>query len=277
MTVLSTSANIEALKSVWLLGEEFLRDMMYTFKAMRAQAINDHKDLPYLLKNYNVVAQNPERWSNIRSFLAKVLNGLVKALNQSPFILPRYILVVLDKDLIANADLYDYGVSRMLEDTLKWLLININMVVESRKEDLIGKRAGAVSTTSEPHIIWIGMLKCPDYSMNKRVYSLARKFNQILQNVITGDRRSHYLPVGLETNSSYFDHIGNITQSGKIEYWRLVDSTMKEFNRGNTELQPFSSNATTKQENHHHHHQNQDRHRNTSHPWNRDRQHHHYR
>ena len=252
-----------------------MRDMMYTFKAIRAQAINDHKDLPYLFKNYNVVAQNPERWSNIRSFLAKVLNGLVKALNQSPFVLPRYILVMLDKDLITNADLYDYGVSRTLEDTLKWLLININTVVELRKEHLIGKRAGVVSTTSEPRIIWISMLKHPDYSMNKRVYSLACKFNQILQNVITGDRRSHYLPVDLEHSSSSFNHIGNITQSGKIEYWRLVDSTMKEFDHGNTELQPFSSNVASKQEGHHHH-QNQDRHRNTSHSWNKDRQQHHY-
>ena len=112
------------------------------------------------------------QWSNIRSFLARVFNRLVKQLNEEPFILPRYIIITLDKDLIQSADLFDYGVSRIIEDTLKWLLININMVIEMRKEDLAGKHAGAVSTTSEPRLVWVGMIRHPENSMNKKVFSL---------------------------------------------------------------------------------------------------------
>ena len=82
--------------------------------------------------------------------MARVLNELIRELNKLPFQLPRYIIIILDKDLIANADLYDYGVSRTIEDTLKWLLININLAIEMCKEDIMGKRPGGISMTSEP-------------------------------------------------------------------------------------------------------------------------------
>ena len=124
---------------MWLVGDEFLHDMMFTFHVIKAQAAQHNKALPYLYQNYNVISQDPPKWSNTRAFLARVFNALVKALNESPFILLRYILIMLDKDLISNADLYDFWVSHTIEDTIKWLLVNINQVLKTHKEDLARK------------------------------------------------------------------------------------------------------------------------------------------
>ena len=79
-------------------------------------------------------------------FLAWIVNALAKILNDKDNNVPRYILIILDKDLIQNAELTDFEFTRTLEDTLKWILININCMIETRKEDLDKKRPGALST-----------------------------------------------------------------------------------------------------------------------------------
>ena len=187
--------------------------------------------------NHNIEPLHADTWSNIRSFLARVYNQLVKALNTELYVLPRYILIILDKDLISNAELFDFGVSHTIEDTLKWLLVNMDQTIETRKEDLAGKRAGAVSTTSEPRFVWVAMLRRPDDSMDKKVFALARKFNDILKRVITGNKRSHFLCIEIPLDNINFDHIGNLSQIGKTCFWKCLDTTMKDFDRGKTELE----------------------------------------
>ena len=206
--------NIEALKLVWILGDAFLREIVPTLRTIKIQSKKNNNPL-YLTDNYNVETLHADRWSNIRSFLARLFNHLVTALNTPPYVLPRYILIIIDRDLITNAELYDYGVSRTLEDTLKWILINIDQTIETRKEDLVEKRPCAVSTTSEPRLVWINMIKHPDNSMNKQVYSLSRKFNEILERVIAGNKRSHYLKLELPLTSQNFDYTGNLSQIGQ--------------------------------------------------------------
>ena len=142
----------------------------------------------------------------VRSFLARVTNVFAKGLNeQIPPHLPQYMLMILDKDLVVNLGMYDYGISRAIEDMLKWLIINLNNMVEVRKQDLQKKRSGALSTSSEPRFIWIQMIQRPEHTLNKYKFSLTRKFNDILDDVISGDKRTHILKVHLETNESNFD------------------------------------------------------------------------
>ena len=74
------------------------------------------------------------------------------------------------------------------------------------------------------------MLKRPADSLNRQVMALACKFNDILERVIAGNKRSHLLKVELDTsNNNNFDHIGHLTQMGMSEYWRQLDNTMKDF------------------------------------------------
>ena len=94
------------------------------------------------------------------------------------------------------------------------------------------------------------MLKRDDSSRNKKVYALSSKFNTILEEVIAGDKRSHYLKVAVDLSSTNFDRWGNITSAGKIEFWKFVDETMKKFNRGITDLKPRPVQCT--QSSHHH-------------------------
>ena len=231
-------------------GCDFLRTIFASFRSMKLLAIHKGKPRPYLFKHYNVNELHVPANSNVRSFLARVINLLVCKLNDEAgsYHLPKYVLFIIDLDLIANADLYDYGISRTLEDTLKWLLININEAINTRKDDLMKKRAGAVSSSSEQCIIWVTMLKHPDYSMGKRIFSLCRKFNGILEDVIAGDTRSHIIKVRVNHNNQNFDRNGHLTSEGKVEYWRFINAEMRDFDYGKTELTPLKTSQRTASE-----------------------------
>ena len=149
---------------------------------------------------------------------------------------------MLDKDLIENAKVYDYGVSRMLEDTLKWLLININRWLELHKSDLKKKRKGAALSSAEPRLIWTAMIPHPN-STNKSVYSLTRKFNNILEDVMSGDTKSHIMKIHLDHYNNNFDRQGDLTANVFIKFWREVDATMSEFDRGKTQLSPHKKSS----------------------------------
>ena len=230
---------VQVQKSTWFLDDKFLREMMHTYIKMRKTAVQKNRSLPYLYNNYNIEAQVSPCNSNVRLFLARIIKAFVAPLNNKwgTFHLTRYIMIFLDKDLITAANVFDYGVSRTFEDTIKWLLINLNAIIETRKDDLMGKRAGAVSTSSEPSLIWVHMLWRPEGS-DRWIYSLTQKFNIILHSVICGDKCSHSLKINIDCSANNFDRIGNLSRDGRIAYWKQLDNTMREFERGKTELRP---------------------------------------
>ena len=114
------------------------------------------------------------------------------------------------------------------------------MVIEQRKENLLKHRLGAVASYSELCLIWVTMIPKPECN-KKHAYSLTRKFNSVLEDVISGDKRSHILKVYLDHHNNLFDRSGNLTPDGFIAFWNQIDHAMSEFERGKTELAPRSS------------------------------------
>ena len=237
------------MHATWVLGGEFLDNSCDTFKNMESQAKEDGKRPPYLFDNYNMEFLVPEFDENVPAkdpnetddeYLGDVYNALVAALNDEANIhLPRYLILILDADLIQAANIYDYGAVEAFEDNLKWLLINISEGIELRKKDLIYKRHGAVLTNTEPWLIWVTMLRRPGNTTWKEIFSLTRKFNLTLENVIARDPRSHILKVHVDGNGEFFTDDGNFTEAGLAQYWRSVDAEMADFDHGKTDLQPI--------------------------------------
>ena len=50
--------------------------------------------------------------------------------------LPHYIVIIPDKDIIVNAQVFDYGAWDTFEQAIRWLVSNIDGTIEVRKEDL---------------------------------------------------------------------------------------------------------------------------------------------
>ena len=151
---------------------------------------------------------------------------------------------MLDKDLVQYVQVFDYGVSCTFGDTLKWLLINIDRCVEIQKKSMRTKHKGAVSSTSEPRLIWVNMLQRP-ITTNKQIFALTKKFNTILEEVVSGDKRSHFMRVTIDHANDHFDHAGDITPRGFIALWKHIDTIMYDFEIGKDDLTPNPQQTST--------------------------------
>ena len=130
------TANVPAQQRVWLVGDEFLQSAFNSFEAMKN---GNSGYVPYLFDYYNVTPfWKYSIGSIVRSPLARVVNSLIEAINSSKN-LPRFIIFILERDVLKKAAFYDYGSSLVIGNSLRWLIHQVTTIVESRKIDLKNK------------------------------------------------------------------------------------------------------------------------------------------
>ena len=90
-----------ALKDLWVVGNHFLRENYNVLQDMRAStsAKLSVKDQLYIYQQYNIVLYFASGASRICSLMARVINWVIEGLNSKER-LPKYVLIMLDKDLI---------------------------------------------------------------------------------------------------------------------------------------------------------------------------------
>ena len=116
--------------------------------------------------------------------MARVVNATIEGLNSKEH-LPKYVLVLLDKDLIENLNYFEYGISELLDTCVYWLVKEFNRMFEARREDIHQKKPGALSTATEPRIIWVAMLPRPMVQdEHKLLYTNRSKFNKSLEDTV---------------------------------------------------------------------------------------------
>ena len=208
---------------------------------MNTQARQESKAQPHMFRYYNVDARFSPPVSLNRSFMARMISCFIAALNEKPK-LPRYVLIIIDKDWFESSKIVEFGVGKAVNTAIQWLLDQISRAIEIHKENLYNRKPGALATGSEPRLIWVAMLKRPIIHDAKwaAIYSLTWKFNEILEQVIACDRRSHILKPNLPGDASLFDIWGNLTASGKIDYWCEIDKQVRDFNCSKTDLKPMA-------------------------------------
>ena len=218
---------------MWFLGDAALKDWFTTFASMHKQAVEKNQPQPYLFAYYNLDHLYSNQMSDNRSLLARIINALIDKLNEHSH-LPRYIVILIDKDLILNAQVFDFGVCDTFEHTTRWLLNNIVCVIEQRKIDLHNKRPGSVVAGSEPRFIWVKAVVRPEIMLGKSTYSLVGKFNMTLEDIVASNRHSHILKIDVQKDNTHFDRSRNLTPLGIINFWRDLDAQIKDFDRGKT-------------------------------------------
>ena len=169
-----------------------------------------------------------------KNVLTRILNAIIEGFNRCVK-LPRYIFIILDKNLIEAAVFYkyDYGVKKMLERWMRWLSRTLDRYIETRKQDLISKRPGAVSA-HEPKIIWIKMIDRPHVQRGDprfKVYSQRNKFNDLLDELATNKRNNHVLNVESLEADRHFTRPGELNEFGALQYWKEIDYYFKKFDR----------------------------------------------
>ena len=67
-------------------------------------------------------------------------------------------MIIPDKDLISDIDVFEFGASRIITDVLQWMLKEINMFLCRKCLELLDKKPGAVAE-DDPTVILVRMLR----------------------------------------------------------------------------------------------------------------------
>ena len=171
---------------------------------------------------------------------ARMINVLINYLNENTLI-PRYILLIPDMEMIGPMELNDWGLSSCICECLQWMMRNIAKLIERRRSDILSKRPGAIYSITDPKIVWVVALNRPTrLATNRRkpVFTQVKTFNDILQNVIRRRTEDFYLELTTVTDLGHFDCTGSLTKAGKILYWRELNQMLKKFEKREISLRP---------------------------------------
>ena len=125
---------------------------------MLQEARHNKKQPPYVYRYFNVETRYPSPMGLNRSVLSRVLNCFIDILNQKPH-LPRYVLVIIDKDWFETSGMVEYGAGDACNTAIQWWIREFYKSVEVRKDHLYNKKPGALAIGSEPRFIWVAMIK----------------------------------------------------------------------------------------------------------------------
>ena len=179
----------------------------------------------YMNEYYNVL---PFVRTGEANCIARVINSLIDALNECHR-LPRFLVIILDCDIIDDADPFKVDQLFMQRVTM-WLLKQIDLLIKHRRLEITEKRPGAIFT-SDPKVIFAKMIRRVDYyppnSCLEKICMMRGKFNEVLNDAAS--KRNHHIM-----------NIIHITTSprGKVDFWFKVDKLIKKFDRNQIKLLP---------------------------------------
>ena len=171
--------------------------------------------------------------------IGRVLNSFIEALNEGRR-LPRFLIVMLDKEIIEDINVFDYGASSEIIDNVNWLVRQIDIAIQRRKTATLAVKPGALYST-DPKVIFTTMIKRPLHfptkSRMEKVVSLRTKFNNAI-NDAAYDRQHSILSVDVCDSEAHFDLLGNLNHMGQFMFWKQVNFLLQEFDRKNVNLAP---------------------------------------
>ena len=135
-------------------------------------------------------------------------------------LLPKYIVVIPDKDLLDSvANIHDKDVHKTIYDLVNWLVCQISFTVRRKKLEL---------SIQTPKI--------------HGVCALHHKFNDAL-NDAAAKMNHRILTINSCNSYDHFDKSGNLSSRGMDAFWYELDELIKMFEKNKIKLLPNPKNA----------------------------------
>ena len=230
----SIAVKQRAVKDIRLVGVQSLRDVLGTYPAMAREAKSTKKANPYCFDFYNVETFFYLSTAAIRSVAARILNSLINALNDTE-ILPHFIVIFPDKDLVYPIKFDEYGLGEIIEKIVDWLVKEVEFAVDRKKFAMKAVKLRSV-TELEPKIIWVKMMDKPK---NGKHHLLQKKFNFILEETLAARRNNYIMKVDDFLDTGMFTRFGELNNIGRLEMLKNFDNKIKRFDKQELSLKPI--------------------------------------
>ena len=205
---------------IWFLGDNFLA------KSYRNHFRNyNPRSEHYIKRQYDFTAFCNSKFSSSNgNMLARLQNAFVSALNGSKHgIFPKYIIVILDDDLISYLECKTSdGVATLYGTWVEWLADQLQHAIKVRINQLPEKSKKII-----PFIYWV---TAPIHAFfSKERNNLRLKFNLSLESVIRQRENMRVMKLKdfWNTKDSLLVVNDRITEMGMIAYYNAVDASFK--------------------------------------------------
>ena len=244
---------MQATYDVWVAGDSFSKDTYQKLEEMLTQSVaynnnprnqnasqQEEKASLYLAEYYNVFEYHQAKSDHLGPAIARVLNSVIQGLNTNKR-LPRFLLVILDKDVIEDLNVFDFGAVRGMSRIICWLTKQIDIAVRCKRLQILDKKPGAIYH-DDSKVIYVETLRRVDHyaagSLMEGVCTLRTKFNKILNKAAA--KVNHYILVvrNCSNNPSNFQRNGLLSAKGKAIFWEEIDELLERFDAKQVGLHP---------------------------------------
>ena len=238
---------ISAYDMVWIPGDKFICQSASVLRQLfglldeeisESQSSNDgakeiFQDEGYISKNYDVEVFTSKSSNNMRSSLGRFINVMASALN-AHVKLPKYIIVVMEEDVLRCINFSKPGVSEIYGRDLKWLAEEYHDMIMTCKENLPGK----ARRFHYPQVFWVSLPQHHNFGNNQ----LQHKFNQCMETVVNLFKEMHLLKIHRHWSYNDFGVTvnGMINETGKMRYWSGIDESIEFWENGKRKSGPGS-------------------------------------
>ena len=223
------SGYVAAQRDLWILGDKFINDIFQALPDLHNSLREAKHPIPYMYDYYSItyLTEHQPTYNN-NNTLARIVNTLAKGLNEQPRV-PRFILVIPDIDILRFINHFGFGVSQIIGKCLNCLIKNIDIIIESCKDDLRCRKPGALHS-SEPKLVWMKIFEQPNMKENQFCH-VQEKFNNILENILSTKKNHYIMDISLHISfpANFFPRSSILNTRGKDVFWLETDRMLEEF------------------------------------------------
>ena len=112
--------------------------------------------------------------------------------------LPKYIIMLPDKNIIKDVHFGGFGCKVIFKKLLTWSCKAIETVLDIRKADLKSRRAGAILVDYEPMLLWTKMVPRPFIKTDDGfIFAQCNTFNAVLESVVSKAKSATMIKLSL--------------------------------------------------------------------------------
>ena len=207
----------------WIIGDNFFARTFRNHYKKYTPSTGD--DSMFIKANFEYVAFYNSRFSSSQeNMLARLQNSLAMEINAAKRTgwLPKYILVVLDDDLISYLDFKKEGTATLLGTWVEWLA--------NQYDDLVNQRLKQVPKKAKKVVPFFYWVTAPTHQYFSSVTNRSRiKFNLSLESVIRTKENMRVIRIkdGWDTKDSKLVINDRISEQGLTTYWCAIDASVK--------------------------------------------------
>lgn len=210
------SEKLTILRHIWFIGDELLDNTANSLRKLKNEYIFDaSKPQLGIFKDFHVEAfHDSEVKPTYKNILRKVRNNLTAALNKFPQILPTYVVVLLNNNVIQDQAFVEYE----LKSILKKVLNDVGRLLSIRKDQLAAKSRNLLVDTE---VFFTRPLPKPTiFGGDQRFKNSRRQVNAMLDRLaLTYDFKILNVDVINCSQKVLFENSGQLSDFGKEQLW----------------------------------------------------------